>query len=135
MVDAELPPDPRIETLLEQGIINQYMADAAEAGHWPRHRQSQTRHTDRRGGRSYSEEFPDPQTVSPPEVVSDEQIAERQAVIDGPDHQAAKAAGILATHNRVMKTTEGESVSYRVARELAAREKYNREQRRLGRTV
>ncbi len=140
MVDTELPPDPRIKTQLEQGIINQFMADVAANGSWPkmeksRSGQSQTHRTDRRGGRSYSEELPDPQTALPPEVLSDEQIAERQAVLDGSDHQAAKAAGILATHNRIMKTTEGESVSYRIARELAAQEKYAREQHRLGRTV
>jgi len=65
MVNApEQPDDPRVETLVDQGIINAHMAHAAVQGSWPgnsptpiAHARAATpmRHASHRGGRSYPE--------------------------------------------------------------------------------
>ena len=63
-----------------------------------------------------------PQYQQPYTPQTPEEIAANKAVLEGPGHQAAVAVGILATHNAIMKATEGESVTYRLARERAAQE-------------
>ncbi|MFA5004457.1 MAG: hypothetical protein WC498_04245 [Candidatus Saccharimonadales bacterium] len=116
------------EVALDQGVMNPYMEHAYEDGSWPQQKipvyqpkkrrpTYEPRHGDSEadmGAPTYYQNY-EPLTV--------EQLAERAAVRNGIGHRQAMAAGIMATHDAIVKETAGENISYQMARERAAAEK------------
>lgn len=64
-------------------------------------------HRSRRGGRSYPEEYEDPQTAQPPEVLTQEERDRRQAVLEGAGHRAAQVALAEIEMDIVHKRADG----------------------------
>jgi hypothetical protein len=130
--------EARLEILLDQGIINVTMADVSRAGAYPSvppslppHRAAgRSRRVSTRGGHPFPEPADselDPNWNPTYTELTDSEKAEHRNVLDGPGHRQAAVASALAAFNTIAKRSEGQSVSYRLARERAAQEKHARQ--------
>lgn len=118
--------DPRVQTAEDQGIYNGFMADAAQTGVWPQQAPAAplTRPF-RQDGRGYPLDYRQPEQYKPLAV---EEIAAREAALNGDGHRRAQDIARRAANSALTKTVHTAEDSSEAVW-LAARQRARQEHR------